>query len=65
VRVPDSAEFFGRGVNAFFRQNFNPGHRSLLMVMRAFKPIKLEVPVLHRNFNINYFNTQENGVVKH
>jgi class III cytochrome C family protein len=58
---PDSAEFFGRGVNAFFRQNFTLGIE-VFNGDAAFKPINWRFRFTP-NFNINYFNTQENGVV--
>jgi hypothetical protein len=57
---PDSAEFFGRGVNAFFRQNFNLSIE-WFNGDAAFKPINWRfrfTPTL----NINWLNTQENGI---
>ncbi|MEK6284858.1 MAG: cytochrome c3 family protein [Acidobacteriota bacterium] len=58
---PDSAEFFGRGVNEFFRQNFTLGIE-FFNGDAAFKPINWRFRFTP-NFNINYFNTQENGIV--
>jgi hypothetical protein len=57
---PDSAEFFGRGVNAFFRQNFNLSIEWFNGDV-AFKPVNWRLrftPTL----NINHLNTQENGI---
>ncbi|HYP27681.1 MAG TPA: cytochrome c3 family protein [Blastocatellia bacterium] len=58
---PDSSEFFGRGGQLFFRQNF------LLSVElfhgdAAFKPADYRFRFTP-NFNINLLNTQENGIV--
>ena len=58
---PDSAEFFGRGGQLFFRQNF------VLSVEwfhgdAAFKPVDCRFRFTP-NFNINCLNTQENGIV--
>jgi hypothetical protein len=58
---PDSAEFFGRGVNEFFRQNFTLGIEFFNGDV-AFKPVNWRFRFTP-NFNINYFNTQENGIV--
>ncbi|HKG23407.1 MAG TPA: cytochrome c3 family protein [Blastocatellia bacterium] len=58
---PDSSEFFGRGGQTFFRQNF------LLSVElfhgdAAFKPVDYRFRFTP-SFNINVLNTQENGIV--
>ena len=58
---PDSAEFFGRGVNEFFRQNFTLSI-DFFNGDVAFKPVNWRFRFTP-NFNINYFNTQENGIV--
>lgn len=58
---PDSAEFFGRGVNEFFRQNFNLSIEWFNGDV-AFKPINWRFRFTP-NININYLNTQENGIV--
>lgn len=58
---PDSAEFFGRGVNEFFRQNFTLSI-DFFNGDAAFKPVNWRFRFTP-NFNINYFNTQENGIV--
>lgn len=58
---PDSAEFFGRGGQFFYRQNF-----SFLIDLShgdaGFKPTDWRIQVVP-NFNINYLHTQENGIV--
>ncbi|HEV8485737.1 MAG TPA: cytochrome c3 family protein [Blastocatellia bacterium] len=58
---PDSAEFFGRGMQAFFRQNFVVSF-DLFHGDTAFKPVDWRVHITP-NFNINHLNTQENGIV--
>ena len=58
---PDSAEFFGRGVNEFFRQNFTLSI-DFFNGDVAFKPVNWRFRFTP-NFNINYLNTQENGIV--
>jgi hypothetical protein len=58
---PDSAEFFGRGGQAFFRQNFVLSI-DLFNGQAAFRPIDWRVRITP-NFNINLLNTQENGIV--
>jgi hypothetical protein len=57
---PDSAEFFGRGVNEFFRQNFNLSIEWFNGDV-AFKPVNWRFRFTP-NININYLNTQENGI---
>jgi hypothetical protein len=57
---PDSAEFFGRGVNEFFRQNFNLSIEWFNGDV-AFKPINWRFRFTP-TININYLNTQENGI---
>jgi hypothetical protein len=58
---PDSEEFFGRGGQFFFNQNF-------IMTMElfhgdtSFKPVDWRIHVTPV-FNINYLHTQENGLV--
>jgi len=58
---PDSAEFFGRGRQFFFRQNFvlslDYSHGD-----SAFKPVDYRIHVAP-NFNVNYLHTEENGIV--
>lgn len=58
---PDSEEFFGRGGQTFFRQNFVLAV-DLFNGDTAFRPIDWRVHVAP-NFNINFLNTQENGIV--
>jgi hypothetical protein len=58
---PDSAEFFGRGRQAFFRQNFSLSVE-LFHGDTAFKPVDWRIHITP-NFNINHLNTQENGIV--
>lgn len=58
---PDSAEFFGRGGQLFFRQNFVLSFE-LFKGDTAFKPADYRVRFTP-NFNINLLNTQENGIV--
>lgn len=58
---PDSEEFFGRGGQFFFRQNFSLSFE-LLHGDTSFKPIDWRVHITP-NFNINYLATQENGIV--
>jgi hypothetical protein len=58
---PDSTEFFGRGGQLFFRQNFILSV-DLFNGDTAFKPVDWRVRVTP-NFNLNYLNTQENGIV--
>ncbi len=58
---PDSAEFFGRGRQYFFRQNFLLS-AELFHGDSAFKPVDWRIHVTP-NFNINYLHTQENGIV--
>jgi len=54
-------EFFGRGVNEFFRQNFTLSI-DFFNGDVAFKPVNWRFRFTP-NFNINYLNTQENGIV--
>ncbi|HKV38957.1 MAG TPA: cytochrome c3 family protein [Blastocatellia bacterium] len=58
---PDSEEFFGRGEQSFFRQNFSISfewqHGDT-----AFKPADWRIHITP-NFNVNYLNTNENGIV--
>jgi Class III cytochrome C family len=58
---PDSAEFFGEGINTFFRQNFTLSI-DFFNGDVAFKPINWRFRITP-NFNLNYLNTQENGIV--
>lgn len=58
---PDSSEFFGRGGQFFGRQNFILS-LDLFRGDTAFKPVDWRIRVTP-NFNINYLNTQENGIV--
>ncbi|HEU4391922.1 MAG TPA: hypothetical protein VFV34_29315, partial [Blastocatellia bacterium] len=58
---PDSEEFFGRGGQTFFRENFVLA-ADLFNGDTAFRPIDWRVHVA-ANFNINFLNTQENGIV--
>jgi hypothetical protein len=58
---PDSGEFFGRGRQAFFRQNFSLSFE-LFHGDTSFKPVDWRVRITP-NFNINHLNTQENGIV--
>src|SRR5499433_824702 len=58
---PDSAEFFGEGINSFFRQNFTLSI-DFFNGDVAFKPINWRFKFTP-NFNLNYLNTQENGIV--
>ena len=58
---PDSEEFFGRGTQLFFRQNFVLSV-DLFHGDAAFKPIDWRIHITP-NFNINYLRTQENGIV--
>jgi hypothetical protein len=58
---PDSGEFFGRGTQAFFRQNFAVSFE-LFHGDTSFKPVDWRVHITPV-FNINHLNTQENGIV--
>ncbi|HEY3136560.1 MAG TPA: cytochrome c3 family protein [Blastocatellia bacterium] len=58
---PDSEEFFGRGGQFFFRQNFSLS-LELFHGDTSFKPIDWRIHITP-NFNINYLHTQENGIV--
>jgi len=58
---PDSEEFFGRGGQFFFRQNFSLSFE-LFHGDTSFKPIDWRIHITP-NFNINYLATQENGIV--
>jgi hypothetical protein len=58
---PDSAEFFGRGGQFFFNQDFILSVE-LFHGDTAFKPIDWRVHVTPV-FNVNYLHTQENGIV--
>ncbi len=58
---PDSEEFFGRGGQLFFRQNFILS-LELFHGDTSFKPVDWRIHITP-NFNINYLNTQENGIV--
>lgn len=58
---PDSEEFFGRGGQFFFRQNFSLSIE-LFRGDTSFKPIDWRIHITP-NFNINYLATQENGIV--
>ncbi len=58
---PDSAEFFGRGVNAFARQNFNLSIE-WFNGDAAFKPVDWRFR-FSPTINVNWLNTQENGIV--
>ena len=58
---PDSSEFFGRGGQLFFRQNFVLSVE-LFHGDAAFKPVDYRFRFTP-NFNINLLNTQENGIV--
>ena len=58
---PDSSEFFGRGGQLFFRQNFVVSVE-LFHGDAAFKPVDYRFRFTP-NFNINLLNTQENGIV--
>lgn len=58
---PDSEEFFGRGGQFFFRQNFSLSVE-LFHGDTSFKPIDWRIHITP-NFNINYLHTQENGIV--
>jgi hypothetical protein len=58
---PDSEEFFGRGGQFFFRQNFSLSFE-LFHGDTSFKPIDWRIHITP-NFNINYLHTQENGIV--
>jgi hypothetical protein len=58
---PDSSEFFGRGGQLFFRQNFVLSVE-LFQGGPSFKPIDRRIRITP-NFNINYLLTRENGIV--
>jgi hypothetical protein len=58
---PDSEEFFGRGAQFFFRQNFSLSFE-LFHGDTSFKPIDWRIHITP-NFNINYLHTEENGIV--
>ncbi|HEY7910942.1 MAG TPA: cytochrome c3 family protein [Blastocatellia bacterium] len=58
---PDSSEFFGRGGQFFFRQNFVLSFE-LFNGDTSFKPVDWRIRVTP-NFNVNYLYTQENGIV--
>jgi len=58
---PDSEEFFGRGGQFFFRQNFSLSFE-LFHGDTSFKPIDWRIHITP-NFNVNYLATQENGIV--
>jgi hypothetical protein len=58
---PDSFEFFGRGRQLFYRQNFVLSF-DLFHGDTAFKPADWRL-LISPNFNINYLQTQENGIV--
>jgi Class III cytochrome C family len=58
---PDSAEFFGRGRLIFPRQNFVVAFE-MFHGDTSFKPVDWRFRIAP-NFNINYLNTQENGIV--
>ena len=58
---PDSQEFFGRGGQLFFSQNFILSFE-LFHGDTSFKPVDWRVHITPV-FNINYLATQENGIV--
>jgi class III cytochrome C family protein len=58
---PDSEEFFGRGGQLFFRQNFVLS-LELFHGDTSFKPIDWRIHITP-NFNLNFLHTQENGIV--
>jgi len=58
---PDSAEFFGRGGQFFFNQNFIVS-LELFHGDTSFKPVDWRIHITP-TFNINYLHTQENGLV--
>ncbi len=58
---PDSAEFFGRGRLVAPRQNFVVSFE-LFHGDTAYKPVDWRLHITP-NFNVNYLNTQENGIV--
>lgn len=58
---PDSEEFFGRGGQFFFKQNFILSFE-LFHGDAAFKPVDWRVHITPV-FNVNYLHTQENGIV--
>jgi hypothetical protein len=58
---PDSEEFFGRGGQFFFNQNFILSFE-LFHGDASFKPVDWRIHITPV-FNINYLHTQENGIV--
>jgi hypothetical protein len=58
---PDSEEFFGRGGQYFFNQNFILS-MELFNGDTSFKPVDWRIHVTPV-FNVNYLHTQENGLV--
>jgi hypothetical protein len=58
---PDSEEFFGRGGQFFFRQNFSLSFE-LFHGDASFKPVDWRIHITP-NFNVNYLATEENGIV--
>jgi Class III cytochrome C family len=58
---PDSEEFFGRGGQFFFNQNLILSFE-LFHGDTSFKPVDWRIHITPV-FNINYLNTQENGIV--
>jgi class III cytochrome C family protein len=58
---PDSEEFFGRGGQFFFNQNFILS-MELFHGDTSFKPVDWRIHVTPV-FNVNYLHTQENGIV--
>ncbi|HYV06553.1 MAG TPA: cytochrome c3 family protein, partial [Blastocatellia bacterium] len=58
---PDSEEFFGRGGQFFFKQNFVLSVE-LFHGDTSFKPVDWRIHITPV-FNVNYMHTQENGIV--
>lgn len=58
---PGNREFFGRGEQFFYRQEWRAGF-SIFKGETAFKPVAWEVKITP-TFNLNYLNTQEVGLV--
>jgi hypothetical protein len=58
---PDSEEFFGRGGQFFFNQNFIFS-MELFHGDTSFKPVDWRIHITPV-FNVNYLHTQENGIV--
>ena len=57
---PGSREFFGRGEQFFYRQEWRAGF-SIFKGETAFQPVAWEIKITP-TFNLNYLNTQELGV---